>query len=208
MTEFTASNGGTIRVEVGGRTTVTDHTRERLTDIAETISRTAYLNKAQASALREFFQHERDEALGRWRWPENPDYVVYSNPDEAFERMFGPNLDLVILRDSDGMTKGYVREEDQGGPPMDHRVGHVLAARAYFEAHPERKPWHAPDAGDHWVLHIAHGMALSGDEHLYKYTRWGSQGRWGFVPTGGGSVLDPTDPTITAGRRIWPEDAS
>lgn len=195
MTEFTASNGGTIRVEAGGRVTITDHTRERLSAIAETISRTAYLNKAQASALREFFQHERDEELGRWRWPENPQYVVYPRGDSGVH----------VLDEGSGI--GSARFIHRNGDP-DNPTAEYQAAYAYFEAHPERKPWHAPDAGDHWALHIAHGMALSGDEHLYKYTRWGSQGRWGFVPTDGGSVLDPTDPTITAGRRIWPEDAS
>lgn len=164
-----------------------------------------FLSVKETQAAREFFQHERDEELGRWRWPENPDYVVYPVIQSAHEMAFGQNLSVMVFHEPTGVLKGYCREEDQGG---DLTREYPDAARAYFGAHPERKPWHAPDAGDHWALHIAHGMALSGDEHLYKYTRWGSQGRWGFVPTDGGFVLDPTDPTITAGRRIWPEDAS
>ena len=31
-------------------------------------------------ALRAFFQAERDDALGRWRDTENPDYVAYRTP--------------------------------------------------------------------------------------------------------------------------------
>lgn len=162
-----------------------------------------WLGRYEVSALREFFQHERDEELGRWRWPENPDYVVYLRNDGQ----------ACVFNEATGVTVYRFRGEHEHLEELRRQSGeevmpHTHAARAYFEAHPERKPWHAPDAGDHWALHIAHGMALSGDEHLYKYTRWGSQGRWGFVPTDGGSVLDPTDPTITAGRRIWPEDAS
>lgn len=150
------------------------------------------LSVKETEALREFFQHERDEELGRWRWPDNPQYVVYPRGDSGVR----------VLRETGMGDLEWVDRGDERSYEFCH------AARAYFGAHPERKPWHAPDAGDHWALHIAHGMALSGDEHLYKYTRWGSQGRWGFVPTDGGSVLDPTDPTITAGRRIWPEDAA
>lgn len=186
MNDFTASNG----VSVSRQPPVTDRGSWLMVDGHMT-------SPNDAQALREFFQHERDEALGRWRDPDNPRLTVY--PTEGHE-----TDEITILDEVDAETYTITRaqaERSQGGWWHD-------TAKAYFEAHPERKPWHAPDAGDHWALHIAHGMALSGDEHLYKYTRWGSQGRWGFVPTDGGSVLDPTDPTITAGRRIWPEDAS
>lgn len=177
--EFRARSGRTVSARSDG-SVMFDHAN-------------GYLSPASVMDAEEFFQAKRDFDLGRWRWPENPDYVVYSND---------PVARLRVVRESDGFVALLDEATDDAGYSFQE------AARAYFEAHPERKPWHAPDAGDHWVLHIAHGMALSGDEYLYKYTRWGSQGRWGFVPTDGGSVLDPTDPTITAGRRIWPEDAS
>ncbi|KTR79132.1 hypothetical protein NS234_01800 [Microbacterium oxydans] len=184
MTEFTASNGLKIKANENEHHPV--------------IVASLGLLPTSVIALREFFQHERDEELGRWRWPEDLDYVVYSNPDEAFERMFGPNLDLVILRESDGMTKGYVRDEDQGGPPMDHRVGHMLAARAYFEAHPERKPWRSAEAGEVWVL------TYEGQDHAFGFDSRDER----FVYASGETWFPHDDPGITAGRRIWPEDAS
>ncbi|MFF1540458.1 hypothetical protein ACFVWL_10280 [Microbacterium sp. NPDC058269] len=198
MTSFTSSSG-IIRVEHEG-------SPEERVDIYSArsgenmLEGMPWLGHEEVRALREFFQHERDEELGRWRWPENPDYVVYSNPDEAFERMFGPNLDLVILRDSDGMTKGYVREEDQGGPPMDHRIGHMLAARAYFEAHPERKPWEAAAAGELWAFNTDPGTR----ETLWE--RDTSESRW-HLPGQAKAVLG-VHFTIVTGRKIWPEDAS
>ena len=182
--EFRARSGRTVSARSDG-SVMFDHAN-------------GYLSPASVMDAEEFFQAKRDADLGRWRWPENPDYVVYRGRDD--------DDTVVVIDERNGSNAVYDRGDSDS--EFERWKSHHDAAFAYFEAHPERKPWHAPDAGDHWALHIAHGMALSGDEHLYKYTRWGSQGRWGFVPTDGGSVLDPTDPTITAGRRIWPEDAS
>lgn len=75
MTEFTASNGITIAT----------HRKDPalgfgiyLSDGCSSLDNSFdHLNGGEMQALREFFEHERDEALGRWRWPENPDCVVY-----------------------------------------------------------------------------------------------------------------------------------
>lgn len=184
MTEFTAGNGVNVLWKIDPDPAGT-HDGPLVVRISE----------REAAALREFFQHERDEERDMWRSSKDRTWtavrrnntIYFQNEDHERSFHFVPKLEGSIRAWSSDLQ---------------------ALAYEYIEAHPERKPWHAPDAGDHWALHIAHGMALSGDEHLYKYTRWGSQGRWGFVPTDGGSVLDPTDPTITAGRRIWPEDAS
>ena len=186
MNEFTASNG--VSVETSGN-------RISVGCSGSTHPDGHQLSISETQALREFFQHERDEDLGRWRHPDDHDYVVYPNPDEAFARMFGPNLDLVVLRESDGMTKGYVRDEDQGGPPMDHRVGHILAARAYFEAHPERKPWHDARPEEVWLT----GSGLHEFVAIVGY-----DGKFRFAD---GSDMAVTEEFVT-GRRIWPEDAS
>lgn len=183
MNDFTASNGMEIT-----------HDPDRLVVERLGMSRRTVLTPPEFSALREYFIAKEDERRGRWRWPENPDYVVYPQPDEAFERMFGPGLDLVILRESDGMTKGYVRTEDQGGPPMAHRVDHMLAARAYFDAHPEPKPWHEAKSGEVWLLKAR-------DAEEIWYVRKGH-----FRDIDGLGLRMPLDNAIiTAGRRIWPE---
>ncbi|MCK8477203.1 hypothetical protein [Microbacterium aurugineum] len=197
---FTASNGIEVTVDPDREGKVYLVGRRARGDEGQYLDTHATGGPEGIVALREFFQHERDEELGRWRWSENPSFVVY--PSRLF--LTPSDEDLVhVINESNGQAHRVQRGDGE------RLFGYFSeAAYAYFEAHPERKPWHTPDAGDHWALHIAHGMALSGDEHLYKYTRWGVQGKWGFVPTDGGSVLDPTDATITSGRRIWPEDAS
>lgn len=135
MEKFTASNGlilvplrdGSVRWEAGFSPTVV------------------------TAALREFFLHERDQELGRWRWPENPDYVVY--PDQARKYIEQPAVIVVNERDGavaycgkDGAysASGIGASDDWCEP----------AARAYFAAHPESKPWHEAKHNEIWVLQI------------------------------------------------------
>ena len=60
MNEFTASNGVKIRPEEGYGAVVSNLT----------------LINEEMDALREFFQAESDERAGRWRYPDEPQYVV------------------------------------------------------------------------------------------------------------------------------------
>lgn len=146
MNDFTASNGVRIR-----------H-REGMIEWAAPGSDTFgvlngyVLGSVLDVALTEAYRTGEDMSLGRWRWPENPDYVVYPQPSSAQRDVFGSDIDLVITRGVDGLAKGYVRADDQGGPPAAHRYEHILAARAYFDAHPEIKPWHAAAPGEVWEI--------------------------------------------------------
>ena len=206
MTDFTASNGITIREREDSMMPVLEWNADGrdCTDGSRWYAVGEGINGADpgftadspvARALRELWQRERDEEQGVWRSLKDHTWTAVRRNNTIYFQNGDHERSFWFIVGNEATLKPW--------------SGALQAiAREYLQAHPERKPWHAPDAGDHWALHIAHGMALSGDEHLYKYTRWGSQGRWGFVPTDGGSVLDPTDPTITAGRRIWPEDAS
>ena len=76
-------------------------------------------------ALRAFFQAERDEQLGRWRDPENPNIVVYPclNQDDGYGR-------VVWVLDEAEMVSGTV---------LDDRHSHSSASR-YFAAHPQPEP--------------------------------------------------------------------
>ena len=76
-------------------------------------------------ALRAFFQAERDDALGRWRDPENPNVVVYPylNQDDGYGR-------VVWVLDEAEMVSGTV---------LDDRHSHSSASR-YFAAHPQPEP--------------------------------------------------------------------
>ena len=79
-------------------------------------------------ALRAFFQAERDETLGRWRDPENPDLVCYP-----------------VTCDLDAV---WVMHEGSGSRYYVNRIGWELTrphyasetAGRYFQAHPKPKP--------------------------------------------------------------------
>ena len=134
-------------------------------------------------ALRAFFQAERDEQLGWWRDPENPNIVVYRTPEDD---------------DEDGRC---VRVLDEHSGEFWLGWEHTASpgpARRYFDAHPEPKPWHAarPDCDEIWVLTI-HGC-----EQPVYVTEFGGEPAF-QVP--GGETMSLSHGAITAGHRIWPE---
>ena len=139
-------------------------------------------NDLVSSALREYFQAERDEELGRWRDPENPDMVVYPRRDTVH-----------VINEYDGLP--YMRERNQVAY-VDGAVSEV--AQRYFVAHPEPKPWEKarPGCDEIWVLTI-HGC----EQPVYVTEFCGEPA---FQVPGGGT-MSLSHGAITAGRRIWPE---
>ena len=142
-------------------------------------------------ALREFFRHKEDERLGRWRWPENPDYVVYP-PDRVPNGGGG----VWVLCESDPGSIRYSAPSDKTTDPSEE--GYDRAARAYFDAHPEPKPWEDAEPGDVWVI------TLTDRSFDPVAATWNGRG---FVhidvkPT----EIPPHD--IAGARRIWPEAMS
>lgn len=100
------------------------------------------LSAGMAFGIREFFQHERDEELGRWRWPENPTCIVKEGESTGD---FGRGRTVYVFHEATFDRFHFnerVRSVDDGTS-----IAHQ-AARAYFEAHPdpdpdpEPKPWH------------------------------------------------------------------
>lgn len=183
MTEFTASNGAQIVLTNSGQTGYV------LTENEERVS-SAYLGFEEMVAWREFEQHRRDEDLGRWRWPENPDYVVYSND---------PVARLRVVRESDGFVALLDEATDDAGYSFQE------AARAYFEAHPERKPWEEAKPGEVWLFRGKGDIKPSA--FMKSHVGW----------TNSEAVVVQRDPALPYGgtrdesfkpRRIWPEDAS
>lgn len=131
------------------------------------------------SALRELFRAEEDERLGRWRWPENPEYIVY--PGRVLPHLAG------VIDESTGLRE--LLSKAKAGHKRDN---FERAAAAYFDAHPEQKPWSTPEAGEVWVLdvdHIGQNAYVAGDFSFLHADH--------SIPIG--------DPRITAGRRLWPE---
>ncbi|MCC4266279.1 hypothetical protein [Microbacterium schleiferi] len=129
MNDFTASNG--IGVEINDEEQIVFAVGNRpITPI--------WTNSSELKALREFFRAEEDERLGRWRYPENPDYVVYLRPDGQ----------VMVLVESSGQTVYRYRGEADELRDMRSRDGKDImpatrAAEAYFDAHPE--PLDMPD---------------------------------------------------------------
>ena len=143
------------------------------------------LPTADFKTLREYFQAERDEQLGRWRDPENPDMVCYP---------VAGDLDAVwVMYEGDGSRYHATRTRRERLHP--HYVSE--AAGRYFQAHPEPKPWDTARPDDLWVL-------SDGDRE--EVFRCGEHGLY-QLKTGNplGSLLSCSHNKITAGRRIWPE---
>lgn len=177
MTEFTASNGAQIVLTNSGQTGYV------LTENEERVS-SAYLGFEEMVAWREFEQHRRDEELGRWRWPENPDYVVKHDPlgVRIAHVLHEPSFVARVVRPSDE-TVGL-------GSPRDMEF--LGAARAYFDSHPEPKAWHEAKPEEVWLM----GFGLHEFVALVSV-----DGKFRFAD---GSDMAVTEEFVT-GRRIWPE---
>lgn len=168
MSEFTASNGVGVRID------------GRDLDIRNTRDWVGLCGTVVLDALREFYQHEGDQERGRWRWPEHPDFVVYPKGDG-----------WIVLSEVSANSKHYSHREHAS-------IGSSLltqAMRAYFEAHPERKPWHDAKPWETWVFTIDGGeQSATLDEDREFRDRSYNTCSWMHV----------TDERITAARRIWP----
>lgn len=189
MTDFVASNG--IRVYLDEHGGVEWSGGSRLGEPKNVVTQ----------AFREFFQAERDSELGRWRSKEHPEYVVYLAPECT-------DYDLRIMCETSGDSMVYTRSEDDGSK-RDHPWESTWArvARAYFAAHPEPKPWHDAKPGEVWALKLD----VIDAEYAYvrtdglRVTTENGYGWKNLTPNVAPSHMGLTAPTITAGRKIWPE---
>lgn len=204
MSDFTASNG--IRISV---TRQASDDRVYLLGKGDTIQggdrewTEATASEDGIAALREFFRHGEDERLGRWRWPENNDFVVYLAPECNTED------ELIVMSEASGASVGFARSRDDGRHP-DKASYWTRAARAYFDAHPEPKPWHDAKPGETWLLTVS-SLALTGATLTFNVIGVEDRrpSRFARPQISGEQMEYPVDsPDITAGRRIWPEDAS
>jgi hypothetical protein len=154
------------------------------------------VNAEYLAAVREFILAEEDKRIGRWRWPENPDYVVYPTIEPAHEVAFGQDLSVMILHEPSGVLKGYCRAEDQGGSNREYQG----AARAYFDAQP-KSAWHSAEPGEAWV--VTRGV----DTYVLLVEDFSAEGRC-FADASESVTIPIFDPEITTARRIYPEGDS
>lgn len=184
---FTASSGRQIECDTAiGETRVVENGQNMLENFD-------FLNARDMNALREFFQHERDKELGRWRWPEDPNYTVRPSARFAGRTAWPTSVD--VEHEPTGLVD-YVTFGSLKAKEYEYKA--IRAAKAYYEAHPEPKPeWHDAKAGQAWVIEgptfdEAACTVVAKNEELY--------------------FEDPVEDTfisitgeITNARRIWPE---
>lgn len=171
--EFRARSGRTVRAKADG-SVVFDHVN-------------GYLGPEQVFDAEEFFQAKRDAGLRRWRCPTDPDYVVREIDRDSYGRRR-----VLVLNEATFETRDVNEVACMLDTPVDR------AARAFFEAHPERKPWEDAEDGEVWVL-VA-------DEYRPGAPWYRLAGQW--VSLTGNHPFPHRAFTITDGHRIWPEDAS
>lgn len=140
---------------------------------------TKMISREGMDSIRAQVLAERDRELGRWRWPENPNWVVYEIGEYA-----------VVMSERYADIRQFTRDEAASMTGLEFRQ----AARAYFDAHPEEKPWHSAKSGEAWVI------TYGGEE--YAVISDGASFLWEA-----GSEQPITDTRITSARRIWPEDS-
>lgn len=180
MNDFTASNG-----------VILGHSPEGHILLPKSVMG---LGEDTQQALREFFQAEADERLGRWRDPEDPVFVVYSGV--AWNGMYAP---IRVVAETNGASWLLDREDHE--PNVHESV--LAVARRYFDAHPEPRPWHDAQPGEVWELTVddeqpaAFYPSKSLDRHFTP-----------VMPSTGMTAVPFDWPLITAGRRIWPEVSS
>lgn len=182
MTEFVASNGWKIRL--------TEKSGAAMIDVYGDMGGATFSTTGEKlTALREFFQHERDIELGRWRPKEHPEYVVYLHDDDRVR----------VVRESDGVSYSWNRLSvtlpyGQGCAEIQFQP----VAREFFAAHPEPKPWHNAKDGEVWVLSFNADCGFRNGDAWYSNSTE-------FVLLHDSGRIEHNEYRITAGRRIWPE---
>lgn len=163
------------------------------------------LRDSTAQALRKFFQAEDDERLGRWRWPEKPDYVVYLVGDDVVD----------VLRETSvsESTRGPGRAEsitraEATAWDRPYSQNFYQAACAYFDAHPEPKPWHDVTPGEVWDVDLPSG----GMRAVTVYSARHEEPITVFRDAHTQTEIETDDPDIrdarclfSEARGIWPE---
>jgi hypothetical protein len=174
VNDFTASNGATV--------TLRDYRHFDAVSVG-TADKTYDLAGVHTQALREYFAAEADNRSGRWRWPENPDLVVYPSDNPRYVR---------VLHEPTGQMMSYERDEYP-----DHTTGFSGAGNAYFAAHSKSKAWHEAKPGEVWTI-----LDASAERIVFAHED-ATVGGLAFVTSKG--LYIPLDaPKIVSARLLWP----
>ncbi|WP_323986238.1 hypothetical protein [Microbacterium plantarum] len=195
MEQYTASNGVIIHEQDGHVSLRSKEGGVRVLVVGSDSFGTAlkeYVNHVREEAIcqrADEVQAKRDHELGRWRWLDSP-YVVYAEDANTVTVVHEGAPDMHRIR----RGESYLSDELEQ---------FFRAGAAYFDAHPEPKPWHAAKPGEVWAIRIAN----TDREAAYRLVRFNDQA---FFE----STVEPTvqvsvnHTALASARRIWPEDAS
>lgn len=184
MSKFTASNG--IGVEI-------NEDEQIIFEVPNRPTTPIWVTNGEIDALREYIIAQEDKRLGRWRWPESPSLVVYA---------WNPNW-VNVVNENDGDAAQHRRQDVDAARDRNFIAITEAAARAYFDAHPEPKPWHDAKPGDVWAL------TVDGEESAFYPSKSLDRAFTPVKPESGRTAVSFDSFEITAGRRIWPDgDAS
>lgn len=148
----------------------------------------------QSFALREFFQYERDQGLGRARWPENPDYVIYREP----EYDYAEDGRCVRILHEPSANVGREWERWSKEPSCVSEV----AAHWYFTEGPGKepeRPWEQAQPGEVWRL------TVEGKEQNAVADSSAAGNVWFNTRD---NYIRAANPDITAGRKLVNADGS
>lgn len=174
--KFVASNGVGVRVDSAG---------------GLEFGAIGYATLAATAALREFFQHERDEELGRWRSKIDPNWTAVLDAG------------YVKFRHDNGTHSFSLLTHEPRFFAWDETLQGI--GKEYFAAHPEPKPWHDAKPGEVWEL-TTRKVDDRWNPAVFRVSE--EPGYLAFCPVEpeySVSHLGAKATAITAGRRIWPE---
>lgn len=183
---FTASNGIQITMDTDRDGKVYLVGRRARGDEGQYLDTHATAGPGGIVALREFFQHERDEERGLWRSPTDPSWTAVRR-----------NTTIYFQNEDHERNFWFIVGNDATLKPWSGDLQAV--AREYLEAHPERKPWEDAKPGEAWEITYT---TLVGPD-VTKVAIRTDRNMWAT------DVLEmELNHAITSARRIWPEDAS
>lgn len=191
MISFFASNDVEIRrtdTSIGSRVSALDRDPAQTPGYLRPESVHTWLDPRQVDALKEFFMKERDELLRRWRSAAYP-YMICNEHDDG----------IFVTDERDGRQLLVRRGDEYTALPE-----YTEAARAYFEAHPEPKPWDGAKPDEIWAVTL-HGVERPCRVLNPQY----SEHELAFLPL---NEVSPTwfvpSASVTAARKIWPKEDS
>lgn len=155
-----------------------------------------YTPPSTTFAIEEAMQARHDRDLGRWRWPENPDIVVWAHDSDVFvlderrkEYCYFPNFE------PEEVALMMPREDEMQRMPYLTLAG--IAAECFFFAQPRRKPWEDAQPGDIWL--VTRGR----ESEVCRVVKIGDDVRFQIiVPSGPLRSYGLDHETVTAAERI------